>query len=646
MSRGGPSERDPRFPASTVGLAALLVLATLGQGGADPTSQLAWHAAVLALVLVELMRGPSNAPRSRPAWLPLVFLGLYLLVAWVGAFFAPYGFAAWLFLLDLGSFAVVVWLAARRGPSFLDRLALPLLAAASLQSVWFLIQRFALDQARPAGSFLNPNHLAAWLVAILLLTWSGPLLRRRIEVPRAWLFLGMNVPVLAALALIGSRGAILGMLVGCCALVVLAWHGITRPWRRAAVVVAVLVVLVPVVGVAVRQRHADPFRYQRASIWRASMQVVTENPWSGSGPRQFAYASRAYQFADGDGPLQYDRGFRSTHSDWFRVPCELGWPGAAAIAALIAAVGFELFRRRKTLSPAECGAVAALAALAAHAGVENLSTRPAVYLLAAALVGPLIARRERSVVPWPGAARLLTGVVLTLVFVVGDVGPYLAWRDVGGLPDGRLDDAQAARLARALDRNPVQPDYWRRWSAHLAGDGSDWDRQTYAEAREAAERAVRLHPADAMNHRAVARIEAAACETLFGDIATRQRASAAYALAEQLDPFNPFLPIEHAGFLLDTGDPRGAMASARRALEVEPESISPRLLLAGAVLALEGDLGRERAQELLDEAHLQAERWGTWQGTGQHANELLRLNPLDEARLRRTLSSLSPRSNN
>jgi tetratricopeptide (TPR) repeat protein len=312
------------------------------------------------------------------------------------------------------------------------------------------------------------------------------------------------------------------------------------------------------------------------------------------------------------------------------------------VAALVAAVGFELFRRRKTLSPFECGAVAALTALVAQSSVENLSTRPAVYLLAAALIGPLISRRERSVVPWPGAARVLTGMVLTFVFVVGDLGPYLAWRDVRGLPNGRLEHEQAARLSRALGRNPVQPEYWRRWGAHLAGDGWDWNNRTYVEAREAAETAVRLNPTDAMNHRALARIEAVACETLFGDIGTRRRASAAYGLAEDLDPYNPFIPLERAGFLLDTGDPRGAIDAARRALALEPESIPPRLVLAGAILALEGDAGRGRAQDLLDEAHRQAERWSNWEGTGRHADELLRMNPVDESRLRRALSSLSP----
>ena len=562
MRNGDRDDRVPGIPASSLGIAVLLCLATLGQGGAEPTSQLVWHAGVLGLVLIELLRGPATAPTSRPAWLPLVFLGLYVLVAWVGAFLAPYGFAAWLFMLDLGSFAVVVWLAARRGPALPGRLTLPLLAAASMQSVWFLIQRFALDQMRPAGSFLNPNHLAAWLVAILLLAWAGPLLRRRFDAPGPWLLGALSAPALLTLALIGSRGAILGLFAGCCALLALAWQGLTRRWRQALIVVGILVVLVPVVGVAVRQRHADPFRYQRLSIWRASLRVVADQPWSGSGPRQFPYVSRSYQFADGDGPLRYDRGFRSTHSDWFRVPSELGWPGAAAVAALAAAIAFEVYRRRKTLSPAECGAVAGLTALLAHASVENLSTRPAVYLLAAALIGPLIARPERSVVPWPGAARALTGGVLLLVFAVGDVAPYMAWRDVRGLPDGRLDPIQASRLSSALRRNPVHPEYWRRWGAHLAGNGWDWDRQAYQEAREAAERAVRLNPTDSMNHLGLARIEAVACETLFGDVETRRRASNAFALAEELDPYNPFIPLERAGFLLDTGDPTGAMEAA------------------------------------------------------------------------------------
>jgi O-antigen ligase len=646
MTRDGSPVAPRRWRVSTIGLVVVLLVATLGQGGAEPTSELVWHALVLLLVLIELLRGPNSAPPTRPAWLPMVLLGLYVLVAWVGAFLAPYGYAAWLFLLDVGAFGVVLWLSARRGRSFPERIVLPLLAAGAAQSVLFLIQRFALDAPRPAGTFLNPNHLAAWLVAILLLTWTGPLIRRRLEAARQWQLPGLSAPVLVALVLLGSRGALLGLFAGCCAGLVLAWPGMSRSWRRATVAAAVLIVLVPAAGVAFRQRHADPFRYQRLSIWRASLRVTADRPWTGSGPRQFSYVSRTYQFPDGEGPLRYDRGFRSTHSDWLRVPAELGWPGAAAVAALVAAVGVQLYRRRRSLTPAACGAVAALSALAAQAGVENLSTRPAVYLLAAALVGPLIARPERSVVPWPAAARALTGMALVLVFMIGDLGPYLAWRDVQGLPGGRLDSAQAARLARAIERNPVQPDYWRRRGEHLAGDGSDWTREDYAEAREAAERAVRLNPTDAMNQVGLARVEGLACQTLFGDVATRRRASAAYDQAERLAPFDPFIPLERAGFLLDTGDPRGARDAALRALDLEPEAVSPRLLLAGAVLALEGDAGVGHAQQLLDEAYLQAERWETWKGAGSQSDELLRLDPRDEDRLRRALTSLAPPSGN
>jgi len=562
------------------------------------------------------------------------------LLAWIGAFFAPYGYAAWLFLLDLGSFMAVVWMAARQGPARLDRLVLPMLVVASVQSIWFLTQRFALGQLRPAGSFLNPNHLAAWLVAILLLAWCDPVLRRRIDAPRTWLLPALSVPPMAVLALIGSRGAILGLLAGCCMLLALAWNSLSRVWRRALVAAVVLLVLVPTAGVALRLRQPDPFRYQRQAIWQASLRVAIDQPWTGSGPRQFPYSARTYQFDDGDGPLRYDRGFRSTHSDWFRVPCELGWPGAAVVAALVASLGLTVFRRRSSLSPTECGAVAALTALGVQSGVENLSARPAVYLLAAVLLGPLIARREEYFVPWPGAVRALACAVLILAFVAGDAVPYLAWRDVRGLPDGYLDASQEARLARALDRNPVHPEYWRRWAVHLAGDGSEWNRQVYADAREAAERAIRLHPTDAMNHRALARIEASACETLFGDVATRRRASAAYAMAEELDPYNPFIPLERAGFLLDTGDARGAMIAAQRVLELEPESIAPRLLLAASILAVDGEAGRDRAQGLLDEAQRQNDRWGAWEGTGRYAGELLRLNPLDEARLRRALFAL------
>ena len=63
---------------------------------------------------------------------------------------------------------------------------------------------------------------------------------------------------------------------------------------------------------------------------------------------------------------------------------------------------------------------------------------------------------------------------------------------------GRLDAERLDRLRRSLAWNPMQADGWRRLAdALLAGDGRNWHVEDYAAAREAAEHASRLQPADA-----------------------------------------------------------------------------------------------------------------------------------------------------
>jgi tetratricopeptide (TPR) repeat protein len=628
--------KQPRAPAAGASLAEwgvilLVLVSTLGEGGADPDALLLWHAWLAAMVVLALL---GSAPRRIPARGPTLGYLALVAVAIVGAARAPYAYAAGLFLVELAAFGAVVWLAARAGPTTLTRCRAPLAIVAAAQSALFLTQRFALGQVRPAGTMLNPNHLAAWLLAALLLVvaaWGVGERPSRLE--RLCL-----VPVVAALATIGSRGALLGLLAGATVLVVSGWSDWKPRRRRLVVALALLAVVALGSGIAIRLRQFDPFRYQRVRIWSAVAEVVAEHPWTGCGPRQFAWVARNLQFPDGDGPLRFDRGFRTTHSDWLRVPTELGWPGTLAlVAGLLAAIPVVL-RAVRNRVPGAVGAVAALTALAAQAGVENLSLRPAVYLLAASLTGGLLSVEPAAARSPSRAARWVGTFLVAVGLLVVEVAPYLAWRAAQGLPDGPLRPAQLDRLRTALQRNPLQPDYWRKLAEHLSADGGVLDLDRYAEAREAAERAVRLNPLSSESLRGLARVEARACTALLRDEATRRRASEAYLEAERVDRFNPFIPLELAGFLLDTGNVEGARAAARRVLELEPESVRPRLLLAAAELGAEGGSVAE-AKRFLEEATTKAVEWRDRSTGTPYAEGLLTLDPADARRIERRLAS-------
>lgn len=624
-----------------LGLLLVLLVSTLGEGGAQPASLALWHGLVVLLLLGALLsaaRRPGGPLGIAPA--PLLGFALFLAVVLVEAAFAPYAFAAWLVLLELGAFLAVAWLAARCAGA-LSRLAtVPLGLAAGVQVAVMLWQRARAGDSRPAGTFLNENHLAAWLVAVLLLGLGQAIISRGM---RARLGAGISAVAGLGLALADSRGALLGLGAGGAALAVMGWPRLAARRPRAGLAILALLVLVAGGTIARRLADADPFRYHRLKIWKASAALLIQSPWVGTGPGQLTAATANFRFPDGVEPFRYDRSFSSPHSDLLRLFCEFGGLGGLAFFASLALTLRELLsrRRRGEMPPGAEGLLAALVGLSAHALVDDLTERPAVYLLAAALAGSALSRVGPTRSGLRLAPRLALALLLAVGFLTADLAPYLSWRALAAAR--RAPSAADGRwLARALRFNPLQPHAWLLESERIAGDRPAWDLERYAAAREAAEHALRLQPADARFQLGLARIEAQACRTLFGDQGTRERARAAFERAQDLSRFDPLIALELGQFLIDTGDPAGARRAAERALALEPEAALPRLLLADALLAVGEPQAAEQAARLLTEAQDKATRWAGAQQESPYASQLLRLDPrLVERIERKTQAALA-----
>lgn len=635
----------------TAGAVALLALATLGEGGGSPAGLLGWHGLLMLLLIVAL---------SRPAWDPSdsdpgsqsipggVAVGwtLFLVLCVLGAARVPYAYGAILVLLELAAWTATVYLGCVAGPGLLRRIVTPLALVGALQGLLAVYQSVATD-SRPAGTFLVPNHMALWLSAVLLLLVGRAVDGGRSERLQAW-FLGP--PVLAGIVTAGSRGAVLGLVVGGGWLLLTALRRLSRRMRWAVGAGAALLLLLLGTGLLLRMRGHDPFRYQRVRIWSASLNGFLEDPLWGTGPGQFEAAAANQRFPDGDGPLRYDRAHKATHSDWLRLPAEFGTPATLVLLGTsILALG-RIVRRRRAgrLPPGSDGALAAMIALSTHALVDNPTRWAAVYLLAAILTGVLLAERskpanESRILPagttGEGFFRAGLATALLLLFLVADVAPYLAWRAVRGLPRGRLDSIQTLRLERALKLNRIHPDYRMRLAEHLAAGPPL--ATAYAEAREAGEQALRLQPVDARYRRALARIEARACIELFRTEACRERVQLAYAQAGRLSRYDPTIPLEAAIFLLELGDPLGARRSAERALVLEPEAVLPRLALAEALIDSEGALAVGEANELMREAQEKAAQWSEAAGNAQ-IRDLLVLDREQFERLRLKIAAFEP----
>lgn len=607
------------------GLAALLLLSTLFEGGASPEGLLVTHAAVAALLTAALAlpRGRDEERWALPVGVGAA-LGGFAFLALLGAALAPYRYAALLVLQEIGAFAAIAFLAARTGRSLPGALSLPLLSGGAALGTWAVAQRLSGD-LRPAASFLNPSHLAAWLVAVLLVGVVAPGAWRS---PRGAAARGaLALPIVVALVLTGSRGALLGLAAGGAWLLPRLVRRIEGRRRLLLAGIAGAVVVAMGIGVAHRFERDDPFRYHRLKIWRASAEAVVESPWLGTGPGQFQAAAANLNFPIDRGPLRYAKRFRSTHSDLLRLFAEFGLP-AAGVALLGLWLAWRRARGalRSAPHPAEiAGAMAALVAIATQALVENLGERPAIHLLAAALLGAAASEPRAAGRRAGRVVRAAAAVLLAVAFAVGDAATYAAWKAARRLPRGALDAEQERRLSLALSANPRHPDLWLRRAEALSGDGRSWDAAGYAAAREAAEKAVRLQPADARYRRGIARVEALACVTLFRDEGTRERAARQFDAASDLARHDPFLPIEKGRFLLEAGDPEGARRAAEQALRIEPEAVPAKVLLAEAVLAAGGPGAARAAEARFREAERTARRWADYPKGSAYEIRLLTL---------------------
>ena len=584
-------------------LAGLLIAGTLGDGGNGPLVMLLVHLGVAVLVGSELGFHGQGEPLPRTVLWPL--LG-FMAATLAAAATSPYGYGALTTLLEMAVFFGIAWLAVRGGMPFLDRLRTVLPIAALAQVGYVMVRRLFLDEWRSAGTFFNPNHLAAWLVvAVLLLAGS----RDRRPTTREWTLHGIAVLVLfAGLVLSGSRGGMVGLGVGGLYLLIVGWGRMTRRERSAAVAGAVLVGVVLAGAMVRRFQGPDRFSLHRTGIWSGTVDMVSDNLWSGVGPNQFDWNARRYQFADGEGALSYDHLYSNSHSDWLRLPAEFGLPGTLLLILALTGTVSVIRRRRRSgsLPPSSAGAIAALLALLVQSAFQNLSHSPAVYLTAAALLGGLLGRKdpfpERLGLPCDGRgsfrpSAFIGCTVLLVLFLAADVGPYLAYRFTDGL--GRTP-AQAD-LERAVQLNRLQP-YIRMSLAESHLGVAPLTLETYQSARANAEEAVRLHPGDAELRRRLARIEARGCRELFRDRASRERALRHYLAAENLAPYLAMIPLEAGDFLYTVSDPGGAAAAADRVLALEPGSIPPRLLKALALLARDGVAAVPEARSLMEEA--------------------------------------------
>ena len=445
----------------------------------------------------------------------------------------------------------------------------------------------------PRAPFVNPNHLAGFLV-LTAFPVLGLALRRRGQARALWL-MGF-VLVVAALFLSLSRGGIGAFFGGLAAFLLLAARRERpdgeppHPWRWAALAgltaalgAVAYLALEPVVRELSTLRTASDD--SKLEMWRPAFTLIRERPWAGIGRGSFATVFPALKTEPAAVTFTY------LENEWLQPLIDLGAPAGLLLVGTLGLIWLAAARRRD-LSSVEVGLLAGTAAVAAQNLVDFSLEFAGVgvpFMVALGLLtrgnGPV---RLRA--PWlvGGAAAVLAAAVAGALF----------WR-------AHPTDAEAQAVARAPSADAA---------AALASEALRWHRADYLPAATVGARlvlegrcapamgwltrAMALNPTAPEPHQYAARCLAASGQ---GALARREyRLAVLYgspgALAEAADRFETVDELLQVA--PDTGDgliglgylllsrqrPTDAALAFRRALDGSLDSRA-MVPLAGALLA-------------------------------------------------------------
>ncbi|HEX9427532.1 MAG TPA: O-antigen ligase family protein, partial [Candidatus Polarisedimenticolia bacterium] len=280
---------------------AIIFAAPFGEGGRAPAMLCALQALSLGIIFLPLLlpRGGGRAYRWGAAARPLISgltaaLGLCILAALRASY--PLGAAFGLLDLAVPAGLFLALLRAPADPRLVARLRTGIALSTLLQAGlalfrWTRAAGLAAGALAAGASFLNPDHLGAFLNLGLIL-WLSQALEALERGERRRGFVGLlSVALhLFAILVLMSRGALVGLAAALFLLLVSRLRtGSVRGRLVAGLVLGLVLTLGSGMVILRFARGDDPYRYQRLSIWRASIGLLAERPLLGFGPGMFRY---------------------------------------------------------------------------------------------------------------------------------------------------------------------------------------------------------------------------------------------------------------------------------------------------------------------------------------------------------------------
>lgn len=476
------------------GLSVLCALCPLAFGSVEPWAYATAGSILFALGLLQIWRGAGM--RTAPLnWGLTCVLGLGLIQSFSIRPFphptlplpeAVSAHGVKLGLLRWGAYACAFQLALASFGSSLSRKALlwALAATGGLVAAVGIVMRAHESRlmygVRPVGEqfgvfgpYFNRNHAAALFAMLLplLVGWAGSVLCRLPKngvagklapvFPRILFSTFCAVLVAYALLITGSQSVLVTLPIGIW-IVASVWiwssaRGSLRvlPLVAACAIAATLTILIA--QDPARQSHFQRSLGVRVPIWRASIAMIGDFPWTGVGLGSFADAFPSYQSAVIPGFVEH------AHNDWLELAAEIGLLGAVPVGlSLIVffAQSFKLWLQLPSLEEKILagGSLAGLLGFCLHGLTDfnmEILANGLVFFVLAGWTWCLLAGPQLSTIRAGLSLRIVaTSALCTgLVFNARHLAAY-AWESLGAARPGAFGISARATGCGIEPENP------------------------------------------------------------------------------------------------------------------------------------------------------------------------------------------------
>ena len=355
------------------------------------------------------------------------------------------------------------------------------------------------EAGRIGGFYNNPNHLAAFLSFVVMLS-AGLMFFGRGGASMKLLLGFLAVASVIGIALTESRGALLGLAGGGVVFAGLGFGLVWKTQRHLFVKLLAGVVVLAALGSSVlylvakeklekRSMNSPATQDVRLLIWKSAMQQNALQPATGAGARMFYDHCATLRLPE---QPTYSPEPQFAHSEYVQMLADYGWVGLVLLALMLlihlshgisyvrwfARERFPLTGLLQSHSLAfAMGALGALVATAIHAGFEFHFHVAATAITAAVLLGmlanPGFDSDDHRAMKVPGARSMskLVLIAASLWMLAGAVqyGPA-DWYAAKGAMATKADDMKA-RLdwySKAIDRDVTNPEHlYQRGLAYM-----------------------------------------------------------------------------------------------------------------------------------------------------------------------------------